>query len=272
MISYIPPQKRRKQKNLGLLSIFFITLVWFAFISIFNANLQSISANTLAVTKPAQQKTGTFIEWVNDLVNFSKIRNDYYRLKVKESKFDQSAGIMSIIKGENESLHRLLNSNTSKYNIIPAKILIGDLNGFDGGIIIDKGSNDDLKVGMNIILPENILVGRIVAIYPNYSKVESIYGNDTNISVVSLSENFLALLKKEVGGFLTIKFYPEKSKLNINDVFATSSENKDYIQGLLVGKIKDIKSTPLTTQKSIVLEPFFELPKLQNVFVITNYP
>jgi len=125
---------------------------------------------------------------------------------------------------------------------------------------------------MNVIIPDDILVGRIIEVFKNYSKVESISSSNTNLSVLSVDKNYLALLKKDSNGSLVLKFYADDCIFNNNDVFITSSENKEYISGLLVGKIKAIKNTPLTNQKSIFIDLFFEPSKLRNVFVITNYP
>ena len=80
------------------------------------------------------------------------------------------------------------------------------------------------------------------------------------------------LLKKDSSGSLTLKFYADDSQFNENDLFVTSSENQNYIAGLLVGKVKSITNTPLTNQKNVLVELFFEPSKLRNVFVITNYP
>jgi len=138
--------------------------------------------------------------------------------------------------------------------------------------IINRGLNDNIKIGMNVIVPENVLVGRVIEVFRNYSKVESIQSINTNLSVISLENNFLALLKKDSNGSLSLKFYSDNSVFKENDIFVTSSENKEYIAGLLVGKVKSIKHMPLTGQKNILVDLFFEPSKLRNVFVITNYP
>ncbi len=270
MINYIPKQKKTKKLN-GLFLIF-VLLTWSLFVVFFNNSLKLVTTEVLAVTQPVQEKTGNVMNYLGDLFNFANIRNDYYRLKEKEKDFDQNAGTLSALKYENEGLHKLLNSDSNKYNIISAKVLVGDINGTDGIFIINRGSNDDLKVGMNVILPENILVGKIIEVFKNYSKVESLHSNSTNLSVLSVAKNFLALLKKDQNGSLTLKFYSDESVFNTNDIFVTSSENKDFISGLLVGKIRSIKNTSLTNQKNILIETFFEPSKLRNVFVITNYP
>ncbi len=226
----------------------------------------------MAIAQPAQEKTGYVVQWLGDLFNFTKIRNDYYRLKEKEKNFNQNAGEVSVLKNENADLYKLLKSDTNKFNILPAKVLVGDINGSDGIFIINRGLNDNLKVGMNVIIPDNVLIGRVIEVFKNYSKVESLHSLNTNLSVLNLDKNFLALLKKDSSGSLNLKFYANDSQFNENDLFVTSSENQDYIAGLLVGKVKSISNTPLTNQKNVLVDLFFEPSKLRNVFVITNYP
>ncbi len=200
------------------------------------------------------------------------MRADYYRLKEQEQMFAKNNGAISILRFENEKLHKILNSESHKFNIVPAKVLLGDLTGIDGVFIIDRGTNDGLKKGMNVILPDNVLVGKIIEIAPTYSKVMSIYNSSISLSVINLDKDFLSLMQKDGSGSLVLKFYPDGSTFESKDVFITSNENKDFIQGLLVGRVKTIKDTKSTNQKNVTIEPFFELPRVQNVFVITNYP
>lgn len=267
---YIPNKKLRKKQNQS--KIFLISLSWFLLVFIFGGFFKLLTTKALAITQPVQQKANFITQFLSDFWNFYKIRNDYYRLKEKEGDFTKYHGTMSILKFENEKLHKILNSESHKFDIIPSKVLIGDLNGIDGVFIINRGSNDGLKIGMNVILPENVLVGKIIEIASSYSKVVSIYNSSINLSIINVDKGYSALLKKENSGLLTLKFYPENSQFDINDVFITSNENKDFIQGLLVGKIKNIRPTSISNQKNIIIEPFFELPRLQNVFVISNYP
>jgi rod shape-determining protein MreC len=234
--------------------------------------LRFVTTEVIAIAQPAQEKTGFFIRFLGDLFNFNKIRNDYYRLKEREQSFDQNLGKINVLENENEKLHKILNSDLNRFNILPAKVLVADINGNDSVFIINRGLNDNIKVGMNIIIPENVLVGRVIEVFRNYSKVESIHSINTNLSVVSLENNFLALLKKDSNGSLSLKFYSDNSIFKDDDIFVTSSENKEYIAGLLVGKVKSIKHMPLTGQKNILVDLFFESSKLRNVFVITNYP
>lgn len=263
-------QNKNKKTNFKLL--FLILGIWLLIIIPFNNSFRLITTEAIATTQPVQEKTGYMIQWLGDFFNFSKIRNDYYRLKEKEKNFNQKLSEINVLKNENEDLHKLLNSNTDKFNILPAKVLVGDINGSDGIFIINRGLNDDIKIGMNIIIPDNILVGRVIEVFKNYSKVESLQSINTNLSVLSLEKNFLALLKKDNNGSLTLKFYSEDSIFSDNDILITSSENKNFISGLLVGKVKSVKNTALTNQKNILVDLFFEPSKLRNVFVITNYP
>lgn len=261
-----------KKRKFNLSKLILLVFIWIILITFFHSNLRFVTTEAIAVTQPAQEKTGFFIRFLGDLFNFNKLRNDYYRLKEREQAFDQNLGKINVLENENEKLHKILNSDLNKFNILPAKVLVADINGNDSVFIINRGLNDNIKIGMNVIVPENVLVGRVIEVFRNYSKVESIHSINTNLSVISLENNFLALLKKDSNGSLSLKFYSDNSVFKENDIFVTSSENKEYIAGLLVGKVKSIKHMPLTGQKNILVDLFFEPSKLRNVFVITNYP
>ncbi len=272
MISYIPNNKSKRKKGYGWVQVFFVITIWFIGVFAFGNFFKNLTTKALAVTQPIQQKTNFVTQFLADFWNFSKIRADYYRLKEKESMFSKNSGAISILRFENEKLHKILNSESNKFNIVPAKVLIGDLTGVDGVFIINRGLNDGLREGMNVILPDNVLVGKIIEIAPSYAKVMSIYNGSINLSIANVDKDFLSLLAKDGSGSLVLRFYPDGSVFDKEDVFVTSNENKDFIQGLLVGKIKSIKDTNTTNQKHVIIEPFFEISRLRNVFVITNYP
>ena len=271
MINY-NTNKNIKNRKSNFSFLFIVLFIWSFFVIFFHNGLRFATTEAIAITQPAQERTGIMIQFLGDFFNFTKIRNDYYRLKEKENSFDQTVGKLNTLKSENENLHKILNSDLNKFNILPAKVLVGDINGTDGVFIINRGSNDNIKVNMNVIVPENVLVGRVIEVFKNYSKVESIHSINTNLSVLSLEKNFLALLKKDNNGSLSLKFYSDNSVFNNDDIFITSSENKDFIAGLFVGKVKSVKNTALTNQKNVSIDLFFEPSKLRNVFVITNYP
>ena len=67
-------------------------------------------------------------------------------------------------------------------------------------------------------------------------------------------------------GNLKITLYSEDEDFKKGDIIKTSLENSDFIQGLLIGKVFDIKIE--STYQNILIEPFFNFNQLSNVLLI----
>jgi len=220
-------------------------------------------AQTAFAASGVQQGAHQVSQYFKDLFRFNSIRNEYYRLK----------SIETLLKKREAEIDKSISTNqNSSFNLIECKALLSDVEGTSGIFIINKGKNDGFKEGMNVIIDNKVLVGKIIEVLPRYSKVESIYNPKTTISVIDLRSSEIGLAKYDNKGFLKLTLYSNPEQFQIGDVLVTSLENKDFLQGLLVGKITSITATDVTAQKNIFIEPFFKLPFINTVYVITDYP
>lgn len=241
---------------------FILLIIWGSLItrknfwSFWNPKLIS---SAYATSLNAQRNIHAPLGFFQDLFRFGSIRNEYYRLSTEEA-----------IKFKSPATTTPLQSNI--YKTIEASSLISDLEGTSGVFIINKGSEDQIKVGMNVIIQDSILVGKVIEVFNNHSKVESLYSPNVSISVIDSKTNAIALIKRDNKGFLKLNLFAQADKFKMNDPLVSSLENKDYIRGLLVGKITNIIYTKTLVNPDIFVEPFFKLPYLDKVYIITNYP
>jgi len=194
------------------------------------------------------------------LLHFKTIRNEYYQLKANQ------------IADVNNLYWQSVCSKPQLYNTVQANALISDIEGASGIFLINKGKTDNIKVGMNVILDNSVLVGRVVEVFTNYAKVESLYSPNISINTINLASNEVALTKRDNKGFLKLTLFSDPSKFKIGDSLVTSLDNKEFLRGLLVGKISNIVFQKSLNQPDIFIEPFFKLPYLNIVYVITTYP
>jgi len=207
----------------------------------------------------AQKNLHAPLGFFEDLFHFGSIRSEYYRLRTEEA-----------IRLNSPSTTVVAQSKI--YKTIEANSLISDLDGVSGVFIINKGSNDKIRIGMNVIIGDSVLVGKVIEVFSDHSKVESLYSPNISISVIDSSSNAIALVKRDNKGFLKLNLFTETSKFNMNDPLVSSLENKEYLRGLLVGKISNIVHSKTLAQPNIFVEPFFKLPYLDKVYVISTYP
>lgn len=256
-------------------------IIIITFIVIFKVYLEQKSFLENAIVQAAvgvNQNTSLFSPftslqlWFSDLFHFNQIREEYASLKEENVNLIREVSYLSSLKEENEILREALKiKEEKKWHLIPAKVILTDPTGLSGNFWINKGLDDNLKEGMNVITNNEVLVGRITKCYNQSSKVESIFAPGIRIGVENLRSNILAVAERDFQGNFYLKLIPPNADIEVNDILVTSSENSFYVKGLLVAKVKEKTPTSKIPEKEYVLETFLNHLKLQDVLIITDF-
>jgi len=212
--------------------------------------------------------------WTNDLLNFNNLRKQLSVIKYENIKLINQLQNFKETKEENELLKNALKiKNETLWSLVPAKIILMDPSGLTGSFWIDKGSKAGLKQGMNVILEDKILVGGLKECFDNYCRGESIFSPGIKISVEDLRSSVLAIAEKNAKGNFLLKLVPYESDIMTGDILITSSENANFLKGLLVAKVKKLsQSSDISSLKEFILEPLLNPSQLSSVLIITTFP
>ncbi|MDE7206811.1 MAG: rod shape-determining protein MreC [Lachnospiraceae bacterium] len=165
-----------------------------------------------------------------------------------------------------------LDEQYSGYEKVGARIIARDSGNWFHSFIIDKGSDDGLTMDMNVIA-DGGLVGRIVDIGANWSKVNAIINDNSNVSgMVLASSDFLMvrgsleLMTDGVIGFEQLTDSAEK--VQVGDKVVTSSISDKYLPSILIGYITEINQDSNNITKSGKITPAVDFEHLEEVLVI----
>ena len=165
-----------------------------------------------------------------------------------------------------------LDEQYSGYEKIGARIIARDSGNWFHAFTIDKGLDDGLTIDMNVIAGGG-LVGRIVAIGPNWAKVNAIINDDSNVSskVLASSDTFmvngsLELMDEGVIGFSQL--IDSQDKVEVGDKVVTSNISDKYLPNILVGYISEINQDSNNITKSGRITPAVDFEHLEEVLVI----
>lgn len=213
-----------------------------------------------------------FKNWGNDLLHFSSLRKQLTEVKHQNIVLINQLQNFKEIQEENKLLKNALKiKNESLWSLTTAKIILIDSSGLSGSFWIDKGLKAGLKEGMNVILKDKILVGKLKECFDNYCRGESIFRPGTKISVENLRSSVLAVVEKDFKGSFRLKLVPYESDIKIGDILVTTSENTDFLKGLLVAKVKkSISSSEVSSLKEFVLDPLLNLSQISSVLIVTD--
>ena len=172
---------------------------------------------------------------------------------------------------ENERLLKLLEMKENsiyKGNLKFARVSFSDINNLNNKIFIDLGAEDGIKIDM-ITVYGDYLVGKIVAVYNNYSEVELITNPNSIISAKTMRDILgIARGSDEEDGLLYFQPSIVEDNLKEGDEIITSGISDIYPEGIKIGKIEEIDEKENYGYKRVTLKPGFESKDLRELIVI----
>jgi len=203
------------------------------------------------------------------LISIGELNKDNLVLKEKNITMEAEITFLKNIQQENEILRRALNiSKSNNLNLEIASIVGKDIQGLQDWILINKGANQGIKIGMTVISPEKALVGRINEVFGEFSKVMLVDSKDSNVAAILENSRTEGLIKKSEKGGIFMDFIPKTEQLQIEERIITSGTDNLYPKGILIGTVKTIDSSDNQIFQQITIAPAINFFKLEYVLVI----
>lgn len=140
------------------------------------------------------------------------------------------------VQKENERLKELLNYvKDVEYKYISAKV-VGNASGpFARSVLINAGENDEVLKGQAVVMNGG-LVGRIIELGNNSSRVLLLTDINSKISVISMDSRERSILAGNNTENPKLIYLPKESKIADGEVLVTSGDGDMLPPGIMVGK------------------------------------
>ena len=256
--------KKGTQQKFSLLGLIFFSII-FLILGSYNfkvVNLVKISIKEIVyrssfiVSGPEKIIEDSFNrinKHINHYSNYQLIEKELEKLKSK----DLSKQITTL---ENIRYKKLVDDYFIKNNEIVAKVLIDRNSPFLRSVVLNKGSKNNIKLGM-AVLDDEYLIGKVVEV--NFFTSRVLLLSDINSKIpVSISPNDIQAIMsgdgKENG---TLQYIQEADLKNNNDemIVVTSGAGGLFKSGILVGKINAIENTTTNSLKVDIYKDFTQL-------------
>ena len=167
-----------------------------------------------------------------------------------------------------------LDERYSDYPTVGARVIGKDAGNWYSTFLIDKGTNEGIKVNMNVLAGSG-LVGIVTSVGPNWATVRSIIDDESNISamVLNTSDTMIVTGDLELYSNGTIKFselQDEDDAVSEGDQVVTSQISSRYLPGISIGYIKEIVNDSNNLTKSGFITPVVDFEHLDIVLVVTQ--
>ena len=165
-----------------------------------------------------------------------------------------------------------LDEKYSDYPKVAAHVISSDGNWFNS-FVIDKGSNDGLKVNMNVLAGDG-LVGIVTEVNKSYARVRSIIDDESSVTGSFLKTSDMCFvngnLKLINKGMIDISGIPVDAEIKNGYEVVTSPVSDKYLPGILIGYARDIETDSSNITQSAHLTPAADFSGLDMVLVITE--
>ena len=137
-------------------------------------------------------------------------------------------------------------------------------------IIINRGSNDDIRRGMPVVTNQG-LVGRVDAVIADASRVQLITDPASAVNVYLQNAGTTAVTFGSVTGDVTLDMISQDAIVQPGDLILTSGLGGGYPSDLPIGQVISIRSLEFELFQQAAIQPAVDFTRLAIVLVITNF-
>ena len=234
-----------KKKDKQKFSLFSLILLSIVVIILSNINFKPIQLVKIGINEIIYRSSfvisgpENYVKRLNlKIKNHVNIIENFEDAKLELENLKQEKIINTFLKSENEKLRNLINENISSDEIL-AKVLIDRESPFLKSIILNKGTKDNVKMGMAVI-DGVYLVGQIIEV--NYTNSRALLLSDLNSKIPSVlaPQNIQAVISGTGKDYGTIEHTKDDIDEDLNKVktiIYTSGLGGLFKPGIPIGKI-----------------------------------
>jgi rod shape-determining protein MreC len=176
---------------------------------------------------------------------------------------------------EMEDMRALLQFQETRpeLQLLNADVIARDPRGSEKYVIINRGSNDGIVVGMAVVSP-NYLVGQVTSVEPTRAKVLLSIDSGFQIGarLQTTRDEGIVYGRWQLGGRLLMRHLRVDAQIAESELVVTSNKTERVPEGLVIGKALSITRDTLQNETEIEVLPLVDFDNLQTVTVITGGP
>jgi rod shape-determining protein MreC len=270
------PQLHVSQKfMLTVLTVLCLALIA---VSFFTDKLTSPVQNALSyVIGPLQKGINGMGLWLTDRADYFatidelRTQNEELRAELDDIKEKNLVLVQDQIELNNLRELYALDNKIPGYEKLAARVIGKSSGNWFSTFTIDKGSKDGILVDMNVICG-NGLVGIVTGVTDNTAIVRSIIDGSSNVTGMLVTSSDTCNIRGDLelmdSGYVHLEYLRKDVEVSDGDMIVTSNISEKYIQGILIGYVKNITEDANSLTQSGYLVPAVDFERLSEVLVI----
>lgn len=215
--------------------------------------------------------------------NFKKVFTEYDELQAENEQLkeqlaqaeeqlrDAEADIL-----ENQTLRQALGlaEENPDMTFVSARVCGSDMDGYSQTLTLDKGSLQGVAAKDMVVTGEGV-VGYVSEVGTTWCKVITILDPSCEIGILLTRTGTAAVLEGDAtlsaGGKCKVSYLKNDLTLTVGDSVETSGIGGLFPDGLLVGRVREVKSETNGLSQYAIIEPAVHISELDYVLIITEF-
>ena len=235
--------KKSNKQRFSLIGLIFfsiilivLTRVNFTPINYLKSGLNEIVYRISFIVSLPEKK---LVSTTNTIKEHYKMYEEFVFLKKNLKEFEGDKYTLNYLVSENKRLRKLIDEYIINSEELVAKVLLDKESPFLKSIIVNKGSQDNVKIGM-AVLDGPYLIGKIVEV--NYSSSRALLISDLNSKIPVILEpgNIQSIMSGSGKTLGEIQYFKNSElKISENKLIYTSGSGGIFKAGIPIGKLNE---------------------------------
>jgi len=247
-------------------------------ISAYKRNLPSqIREKSYSIIGSIQQTAFNFEESIGECIkNFYEAKelreeNELLKIEIDKLLFEKENYFKEILSSY-QRFEKLLEFKQKKaYHLLPVRVISYTPSIYFKVVFIDKGGKEGIKKGMAVVSPQG-LVGKVIEEYSHQAKVLLIIDERSKVGIrVQRTRDIAILQGKGKEGVCELKYLLNTASVKVGDKVVASGLGNLFPEGILVGKISEVKRDSNRLFQEVKITPTVDFGKLEELFVIKKW-
>ncbi|MRR10990.1 rod shape-determining protein MreC [bacterium] len=173
---------------------------------------------------------------------------------------------------ENERLRKLVDFvEARELESVGARVIGRPVNAWDGSLLIDRGTEDGIEIGMPVLAPEGLL-GQTVEVTKRSARVRLITDQRSGVAALLQGSRAEGVVRGSIDGGLTMEYVSREMTVTVGDVVLTSGMGGVYPKGLLIGEVSDVELDANDLYPRVDVRPTAQFAGFEEVIVLVGAP
>jgi rod shape-determining protein MreC len=259
------------RQNFTFLTFLILQIVSLVMLSSYNKTYETFFGGW------SNQVTGNINKKYNGWSYYFNLRNTNEQLIAENAALRNQLGLNFVAIDSSKKLGTIVLrkdslEKTRKFYYYPAKVVGNTFTLQKNYIIIERGSLQGVKKDMAAISPEGSIVGVVVEVNDNYSKIMSLLHRNSKVSAMLKRDKIAGSIEWDGAdpSVLILKNISKSAAPKIGDSVLTSPYSSNFPSQLMVGKVTSILKDPSSNYLTLNAKSTTNFFNLEYIYLVEN--